>query len=195
METASGGDKPNNAFRPSLRFAKVFEKTRRLYLPKNATKCNHSICIHHKRASVNIFYEGKHFLQVTSKSVDWYCVFTIVFSTYLNSALQKGDYKLVFTQSWITAFSFELCPAACLQTSFSSLLFWFLQTSVSFLKEAVKLTIVIFSPVTLDVIERDERSALISLNHIEQLKWRASLKENLQYQITWIDIVTATFWR
>ena len=128
-------------------------------------------------------------------SVDWYCVFTIVFSTYLNSALQKGDYKLVFTQSWITAFSFELCPAACLQTSFSSLLFWFSQTSVSFLKEAVKLTIVIFSPVTLDVIERDERSALISLNHIEQLKWRASLKENLQYQITWIDIVTATFWR
>lgn len=36
-------------------------------------------------------------------------------------------------------------------------------------KAAVKLTIVILSRVTLDVIERDdERSTLISVNHIEQ---------------------------
>lgn len=48
-----------------------------------------------------------------------------------SSAPQKGDQKRAFKHPWITIFSCELCPAACLQTSFSSSLFWFLQTSVS----------------------------------------------------------------
>ena len=35
METASGGDKPNNAFRPSLRFAKaVWEDTETIFTQK-----------------------------------------------------------------------------------------------------------------------------------------------------------------
>ena len=67
----------------------------------------------------------------------------------------KGWPKACIQNLWITIFSCELCPAACLQTRFSSLLFWFFENKRLF-KAAVKLTIVIFSRVTLDVIERDD---------------------------------------
>lgn len=157
--------------------------------------------MNHRHASVNMFYEKKavfkkHFFQVTS-SVRWLIIvlFLCIFSTYLNSVPpRKGGQKIAFKYDLVHfRFSRNVSPQRVYKPASVPCCFDLCKQAASLRRSRpANDCLVIFSAVILDLIERDKRSTLIWVPHIDRLKWRASLlKEDLQYQITEIDIVTA----